>query len=421
VTFVTFTRNPGVCQTRESMSFDKLRAWWAHRQGLDGTLAGRSAAEILAHAGWARSVGGASPYLTLFARGGIPREAADRSVAALEIHELPAARGCAYVLPAADFALGLLVGRAFSGAEMKVAAKLGVTEQEVDKLSDAVRKALAAGPADPDQIKAAVGSAARSLGPEGTKKGVSNTLPLALGRLQVAGDIRRVPSNGRLDQQRYRYALWEPNPFASLRMSEDEAATELARRYFRWIGPATLAEFQWFSGLGVKAAKNAVAPLGLAPFTGDTERLMFNDDLEAYRAFRVPKKADYRLVAGLDSLFLLRRGLALLTDPRDTAREVQGEKGVRPMSGLADLPSHAIVDRGRIAGLWEFDPDTATVAWNAFVPADKELEQAVARTAAFVRDQLGDARAFSLDSPKSRQPRIDALRAAGNQAALTAP
>ena len=29
-----------------------------------------------------------------------------------------------------------------------------------------------------------------------------------------------------------------------------------------------------------------------------------------------------------------------------------------------------------------------------------------------VRDQLGDARSFSLDSPKSRTPRIEALRAA---------
>ena len=35
-----------------------------------------------------------------------------------------------------------------------------------------------------------------------------------------------------------------------------ESFTELARRYFRWIGPATLAEFQWFAGLGVKAAKD---------------------------------------------------------------------------------------------------------------------------------------------------------------------
>ena len=55
----------------------KLRAWYAHRQGLDGSLEGKSAAEVLQGAGWARSVGGVSPYLALFARAGIGREQAD--------------------------------------------------------------------------------------------------------------------------------------------------------------------------------------------------------------------------------------------------------------------------------------------------------------------------------------------------------
>lgn len=49
------------------MTTEKLRAWWFHRQRLDGRLRGGSAAEVL--------------------------EAADAAVAALEIHELPAARG----------------------------------------------------------------------------------------------------------------------------------------------------------------------------------------------------------------------------------------------------------------------------------------------------------------------------------------
>ena len=43
---------------------------------------------------------------------------------------------------------------------------------------------------------------------------------------------------------------------------------------------------------------------------------------------------------------------------------------------------------------------------------DRALEEAVARTEAFVREDLGDARTFSLDSPKSRIPAIAALRKA---------
>ena len=55
----------------------KLRAWWWQRQGLDGSLRGASPAAVLERSGWARSVGGVGPYLTLFARAGTSREAAD--------------------------------------------------------------------------------------------------------------------------------------------------------------------------------------------------------------------------------------------------------------------------------------------------------------------------------------------------------
>lgn len=195
------------------MDDGKLRAWWWHRQGLDGSLRGKSPAEVLERSGWARSVGGVGPYISLFARAGTSHEAADKAVAKLEIHELPAARGCTYVLPASDFALGLKVGQAFGDGEMKVASKLGVTEKEIDKLCDAVRNALAkaGAPLDPEAIRNATGKTARSLGEEGKRKGLSTTLPIALGRLQGTGEIRRVPTNGRLDQQRYQYTLWKSN------------------------------------------------------------------------------------------------------------------------------------------------------------------------------------------------------------------
>src|SRR6185436_3664899 len=170
------------------MDTKKLRAWWFRRQGLDGRLQRSSASQVLAETGWARSVGGAAPYLTLFSRAGVSREAADAAAAKLEIHELPAARGCTYVLPAADFALALTAAAAFGGADLKVAYKLGVTDKEVDKLCDAVVKALEKGPLHPEEIRQATGNASRSLGDEGKKKGLTTTLPLALGKLQVTGD-----------------------------------------------------------------------------------------------------------------------------------------------------------------------------------------------------------------------------------------
>jgi hypothetical protein len=93
-------------------------------------------------------------------------------------------------------------------------------------------------------------------------------------------------------------------------------------------------------------------------------------------------------------------------------RHVFVEKDTKPLGELADLPSHAILDRGRLVGLWEYDTSTDSIAWMTFVKKDKALQEAVARTEQYVRKQLGDARSFSLDSPKSRAPRVEALREA---------
>ena len=381
-----------------------LRAWWWHRQALDGRLADASPAEILAQTGWARSVGGAGPYLTLFSRGGISREAADKAAAKLDIHELPSARGCTYVVPACDYPVALAAAQLSAGGEMKVAEKLGVTEREIDKLCEAVLAALAHDSLDPDDIRVATGDASRNLGEVGKKKGLTTTLPVALGRLQVTGEIRRIPANGRLDQQRYRYTLWRPRPTQAA-LGPEEVCRELARRYFTWIGPATVAEFQWFSSFSAKDAKAAIESLKMEKLTGD--RYLFPADREALAVFKPTRETQYALVGSLDGLSLLRRDLKSLFDENPASRKFLA-KG--PSETVADLPSHGIFERGRLVGLWEYDPASESIAWTAFVPKDKKLQNAVTRMEEYIRTHLGDARSFSLDSPKSRAPRIDALR-----------
>lgn len=101
------------------MDENKIRAWWSHRQGLDGSLSGATPKEVLERSGWARSVAGAGPYLTLYSRAGTSRETADKAVKELQIHELPSARGCTYVVPSSDFALALKVGQQFTVADRR--------------------------------------------------------------------------------------------------------------------------------------------------------------------------------------------------------------------------------------------------------------------------------------------------------------
>ena len=394
------------------MATDKLRAWWAHRQGLDGSLRGTAAAEVLERTGWMRSVGGSAPYLGLFARARLDRATVDADVARLAIHELPSARGCTYVLPAADFELGLVVGAGAPAGELAAAEKyLGVTQAEIEQLCVTVSDLLegSAEPLGPAAIKEAAGSAVRDLGEAGRKRGTTTTLPLALGLLQVRGDIRRVPVNGRLDQQRYGYVRWTPSPRGGL-SDMDTVRTELARRYFSWAAPASLKHFRWFSGFTAANAKKAVAPLELVPLDG-TDLLMPKDLAEEFAGFTVPSKPSYALLAGIDGIHLLHRDLIRLLDDADVERPVPGARPGETLGGQADPPCHLIVDRGRFAGLWEFDTDTNKIVYKVFGDEDAALRETISETEEFVRDRLGDARSFSLDSPKSRASRVAALRA----------
>lgn len=388
----------------------KLRAWWSHRQGLDGSLQGESPAKILERTGWSRSVGGVGPYLTFFSRAGIDRQAVDKAIEKLEVQELPSARGCTYVVPNHDFALALTLAQPAAEVSIKTAIKLGVTEKEMIKLCTEIQKVLAKGPQGPSEIRELVGDAARSLGEPGKKKGISTTIPPALGRLRAAGVIRSISTNGRLDIQRYTYTLWKPNPLEKHPFKPGEAAVALARRFFKWVGPATLAEFQWFSGFGVKVSAAAIKEIELVPLESGSDRFLLAEDLQDFLAFKPPSKPQFVLVSSLDPIAATRRELSTLVDEQNRSHKLFVQETVKGTGSLSDLPCHAILDRGRIVGLWEYDFDREEIAWCAFVPKSKELSSAIELTQDYVKNQLGDARSFSLDTPPSRAPRIAIIR-----------
>ena len=355
--------------------------WWRwQRQGLDERRG--SAQQILAASGWMRSVGGSGPYLGLFARGGLSRGDVDAAVGNLSIHELPSVRGCTYVVPADDYAVALRASQGHGDAATLAMAKkhLGVTDKEIDRLCKAIVDALAKAPLDPKGLKEATGGAVRHLGDEGKKRGTTTTLSIGLGLLQSSGEIRRVPEDGRLDRQRYRYARWKPSPLAKSKLDDATLARELATRFFRWSGPGAANDLAWWSGLGVKQAKAAMAELKLAPV--DDTRVMFADDLDALRAGKPPKSPPVRLVGSLDNLWHL---------------------------GKLEVDHHAIVAGGARVGEWLFDHDAQKIVW-AVTAKVAGVEKAVQEMEAFVRDQLGDARSFSLDSPESRKPAIAKVR-----------
>ncbi|MFF2298729.1 DNA glycosylase AlkZ-like family protein [Arthrobacter sp. NPDC058127] len=395
----------------QTLTPELLRAWAWNRQGLDGSLAGKTSEEVLDRAGWARSVGGANPYLTLFARAGIRREQVDRDVAELRIHELPTARGCTYVLGRNDFAWGLQVGRDAAVAPFKVLARLGVERGEITLLEEQVLHTLleSSDPMDPKQLRDELGESVRSLGEEGKKKGASTTLPTALGLLQADGRIRRVPVNGRLDQQRYAYTSWALPPSTT---DDDAARARLIERYLRWTGGATFKQSQWLTGFTVAQSKAGLAAVGAVEVTtaAGEPLWMLPDDVEHLSAFKAPHEEQIQLLAGTDSLVLLRRNSADMLAEGDRGRKILDTT----LALQADLSDHPILDRGRIIGLWQYDPGKERIAAWTFDKPSAAVTQRISEVESWIREDLGDFRSFSLDSPASRQKRIDALDSANS-------
>ncbi|MFC7848429.1 DNA glycosylase AlkZ-like family protein [Arthrobacter sp. NPDC057388] len=397
-------------ETAAPLTPELLRAWAWHRQGLDGSLEGRSSQEVLATAGWARSVGGANPYLTLFARAGIRRAQVDEDVRELRIHELPTARGCTYVLGREDFDWALSLGKNAEDA-FRVLARLGVDRGEITLLKEQILHVLgeADTPLDPRQLKEELGESVRNLGEEGRKKGAATTLPTALGLLQADGRIRRVPVNGRLDRQRYAYLPWGLPPS---RLGPEGAREELMRRYLSWTGGATVKQSQWFTGFTLTDSKAALAAVGAVevPTAAGDVLWMLPADVERLMDFSPPEEEQIHLLAGTDSLVLHRRNAADLFAEEDRDRKLLNAT----LALQADLPDHPVFDRGRIIGLWQYDPGRERIAAWLFAGRTPAAEQRIAEVEAWIREDLGDFRSFSLDSPTSRQERIDALDAAGS-------
>jgi winged helix DNA-binding protein len=84
-----------------------------------------------------------------------------------------------------------------------------------------------------------------------------------LAYIVMAAELDAVICSGAMRGKQFTYALLDERaPRAARQLDRDDALIELARRYFTTRGPATLADFSWWSSLTVTDGRSAVEALG---------------------------------------------------------------------------------------------------------------------------------------------------------------
>jgi hypothetical protein len=184
--------------------------------------------------------------------------------------------------------------------------------------------------------------------------------------------------SGPLRGKQHTYMLVEDRIPSATQLTGDAATAELARRYFRSHGPATIHDFAWWSGYTASQAKQATALIGdeLHVETREGKSYYFYADVNA--SFRKPV---VNLLPNYDEHVVAYRNHNPSLDPRtpDALRNW----------GNA-LTAHLVVLNGLVVGGWRKTVKANRADLNFRLPIPmkaserKALDAAIKRYAAFV-------------------------------------
>jgi winged helix DNA-binding protein len=399
----------------ETMTLAQARAVWWQKQALSGMAVGPIAA-VLGGSGWLRTLGGIDVYLAARARRpNIGRSDLDAAIVDGSLRVMPAARSCMYVVPAGVAAdLRALNAEAWRTTTAKELGKIKKTIADVEKLAKPVLDALAA-PMTTDALRKALPAGAiPSFGEAGKKVGLSSPLPLVLRMLEFDGRIERTLEDGKLDTDRY---VWRKAAWKTPAGAKDHAG-RLARvvdAFLGFAGPVTLGQIAAWSGLAQRDIKPVLEKLGAVALTVDGIGEAWLRGAELAGAKKAPAPEGTALLAFEDNYLVNHGGLAPVTDPKHhgISVDIWGGEKPEPIGEADHVLSRSIVSSGLMIGFWEVDPRTQGAVWHTFEAAAKPLakmiDELTTAAAAFIFDELGNTKTFTLDTVELVQARADRI------------
>jgi len=155
----------------------------------------------------------------------------------------------------------------------------------------------------------------------------------------MRAELEALVCSGPRRGKQHTYALVEARVPLTRPMSRDEAVAELVRRYFTSHGPATVADFAWWSGLTVGDARRGLAANGARFVREVVDGREYW--LEPRAAPAVPERA--YLLPNYDEYTVAYRDRDAFFDPRHAVG--------RDPRQWAPFANVLVVD-GRVVGIW---------------------------------------------------------------------
>jgi hypothetical protein len=212
---------------------------------------------------------------------------------------------------------------------------------------------------------------------------------LRLAHLLMQAELDGVICSGAMSGKQFTYALMEERAPEGKRLHPEEAVGELALRYFKSRGPATLADFAWWAGLTVTDAKKGVEAHRSQFIQEEVEEQRYwihsASPLPAGRlsqsspAASSPPATGIRVLPAFDEYTVAYKDRDLVLSPKHALR--CGNGIFKPI----------LLNEGRIAGTWQrtIHKDHIVITTDLFRPLGRRaVKAAFARYEAFMQAPL---------------------------------
>lgn len=213
------------------------------------------------------------------------------------------------------------------------------------------------------------------------KARIGTITPQRMGHLMMEAELDALVCSGPRSGRQFTYALLDERVPSSAPIDRDEALVRLATLYFRGRSPATLQDFNWWSGLSMADVRRAVEIAGrtLARRTIDGRDYVVAEGVET------PRRPTAHLLPNYDEYFI---------GHKDRGAIGARLRSVKAVTGGNALIAHVVVVDGQLVGGWRLQagpggPAATVRVLDRLVPAERRrLGAALERLRAFLGGEL---------------------------------